>query len=113
MTTPDTNPMQHLRHAADVTRMLLAYSVRSATKFVSPNTVVRAHRITLAGRIDKRDKGIDIRLKIGRPNYHERLFIKACLSAGEPFPVKRVRLAHFRPRKPVKAKRIGKGKKRT
>jgi hypothetical protein len=92
--------------------MLIINGARTATKFVDRQTVVRAHRVTFGGRIDGRDKSLDIRVKIGRPNYHEQQFIRDCNAAHEPFPIRKVRLAQFRPRKPVKTKRVGKGKKR-
>lgn len=78
---------------------LVHLEARRATKFVTPNRVISAQRITYQGRIDRRDATIDIRLKIGKPNYHERRFIKDCIKAGEPFPVKNIKLAYFRPRK--------------
>jgi hypothetical protein len=82
-----------------VVAKLLAYDARRATKVLTPNCVVSAQRVTWGGRIDKRAKSIQIALKIGAPNYHERQFIKDCIKAGEPFPVKKVKLAFFRPRK--------------
>lgn len=108
MTAPKLiDPIAQLRHVNDVVRMLLAYQVKTATKFITPKLVVRAHRITIQGRIDRRERSVDIRVKIGIPNYHERLFVKDCIKAGEPFPVKKVRLAHFRV-----IKRKAKGKKK-
>lgn len=66
-----------------------------ATKYLSPNQIIRATRLTYKGRIDKRDPNIDIRLKLGRPNYAERQFIKDCKKSGVLFPVKRVQLKFF------------------
>lgn len=75
---------------------LIGCDVRRATKYLSPKLVVVAHRIVRGGKLDKRDKNIDIRLKIGAPNIHERAFIKDCITAGEPFPVKKIQIACFR-----------------
>lgn len=101
---------------------LIVQKVRRATKYVSPKLVIRAHRI-VGGRalgndpkVDGRSNEIDIRVKIGPPNFHERQFIGDCVKAGEPFPVKKIQFAHFRPLKPevkarAKAKRAARKKK--
>ena len=83
---------------------LVDNDARRATKFAAPNYVVSAQRITWGGRIDKRDRRVQISLKIGTPNYHERKFIKDCVKAGESFPIKKIKLAFFRPRKSKKKK---------
>jgi hypothetical protein len=83
---------------------LVNNDARRATKFAAPNHVVSAQRVTWGGRIDKRDRRIQISLKIGTPNYHERKFIKDCIKADEPFPVKKIKLTFFRPRKSKKKK---------
>lgn len=88
-----------MKYLNEVVGALLEHKLRRATKFVSPSYVIRAHRIFAGDRIDNRDKAIDIRLKIGTPNFHERKFIKDCLKAGEPFPVKKIRFAVIRPPK--------------
>lgn len=93
------------KYVDKVVEALLKFELRRATKFVSPTHVVTAHRITYGGRIDRRDKSIDIRLKIGKPNFHERKIIKDCIAAGEPFPVRKIRFAHFRPRPKKRKKR--------
>ena len=84
---------------------LVTTDARRATKFIAPNHVVSAQRVAWGGHIDKRDRHIQISLKIGTPNYHERKFIKDCIKAGESFPIKKIKLAFFRPRKPKKTKR--------
>lgn len=51
--------------------------------------------VATAVRIEKprkRARYIEIRLKLGKPNFRERLFIKACKKAGEPFPIKKIQL---------------------
>ena len=76
---------------------LVGQSVKRATKYIDPKTVITATRVTYKGKIDKRDSTIDVRLKIGAPNYQERIFIKQCKKAGERFPVKRIQLKHINP----------------
>ena len=61
-------------------------------------TVVRAHRVSYDGKPDIYG-ALDLRIKIGKPNYHERKFIADCNAADEPFPVRKVQLAYFRKRK--------------
>lgn len=63
-----------------------------ATKYISPSEVISATRIVRGGRIDGRDRRTDIQVKVGSPNYLQRLFIKAAQKAGEPFPVRKVQL---------------------
>src|ERR1035437_6847156 len=93
-----------MKYLDQVVTTLLATGARRATKFIAPNYAMSTQRVTWGERIDKRDKRIQISLKIGTPNYHERKFIKACVKAGEPFPVKKIKLAFFRPRKSKKKK---------
>ena len=82
---------------------LLDARARSAVKYISPKQIVRAtQRLGRNGRLGTRDHA-DIVLTIGRPNYVERKFIKACLKAGEPFPVKKVQLKY----PPTKRKKTG------
>ena len=86
-----------MKHLANTIDILLGCGVRRATKYVSPTHVIVAHRITYGGTKPRKDAAaIDIRLKIGKPNYHERDFIKDCIKAGVPFPVRKVQLVHFR-----------------
>lgn len=60
--------------------------IKSATKYVSPKLVVRATRF------GKPQTDTDIRLKIGRPNYTERKFIKKCEKAEMSFPIKNIQI---------------------
>lgn len=94
-----------MKHIEATVTALIDNGARRATKFIAPSFVVSAQRVTWGNRIDKRDKRIQIALKIGTPNYHERQFIKDCLKAGEPFPVKKIKLTFFRPCKPKKKRR--------
>ena len=86
----------YLLYLPHVVEMLISNGARTATKFVDRRTVVRAHRIVNGNKIDGRNKTLDIRVKIGTPNYHERKFIKDCMRVNMAFPVSGVRLAHFR-----------------
>jgi hypothetical protein len=78
-----------------VTRVVeacLELDIRQATVYISPDLVVRATRRhkPQSGRC----AGIHTELVVtlGKPNYLERLFIKACKQSGEPFPVKKIQL---------------------
>jgi hypothetical protein len=69
---------------------ILNGSARKATKFLSARQVVKA--TIRGGKIDKRDRRVEILFTVGRPNYEERQFIKVAEAAGEAFPVKRVQI---------------------
>jgi hypothetical protein len=62
-----------------------------ATAFASPSKTVKVTRV---GTLDRRERNTYLRVTIGRPNYAERKFIKACQKAGEPFPVRKVQLSY-------------------
>lgn len=66
--------------------------VQKATKYVSEKEVITATRI---GKKRKGSRSIDIHLKIGKPNFLERKFIKDCKKAGVSFPVKKIQLKHY------------------
>jgi hypothetical protein len=70
-------------------------TVWKATKYISPNFVVKATRKRFGAKInpDNLSEGIcEICLTLGRPNYAEREFIKLCKKAGEKFPVKNIQI---------------------
>lgn len=67
-----------------------------ATLYESERDVITATRRRFKGKFGQGN--VDIILKIGRPNYVEREFIKACKKAGEPFPVKKVQLKLYNPK---------------
>lgn len=69
-----------------------AVVTRKATYYVSPKYVVSA---ALRGKPNKRARSTEIVVKIGKPNYAERKFIKLCLKAGEPFPMKKIQLKFY------------------
>ena len=60
-----------------------------ATKYVCVDHVLKATRKTYGGKIGN-GRTVDIVLTIGKPNYPERQFIKACLKAGEKFPIRKI-----------------------
>lgn len=85
-------------HVNQVLRHVLSFSaIKRATKFVSEREVVRATRIhcKALGQKPRKGSNVEIRLTVGKPNYAERVFIKNCLAANEPFPVKKVQLKYF------------------
>ena len=47
-----------------------------AIKYINSNHIIRAVRRTFKGKIDKRDKTINISFSVGKPNFAEREFIK-------------------------------------
>ena len=73
-----------------------------ATKFLSPVMVVKATRPHL---FDRRSRGQTVVVTIGKPNYRERKFLKACKAAGEPLPVKKIQLQAPKKRKKPATKR--------
>lgn len=64
----------------------------TATKYVAENHVIRATAVLYGGRLRSKRSNEEIVLTIGRPNYRERRFIRACKKAGEPFPVRKIQL---------------------
>lgn len=75
--------------------LLADFTVRKVTKFVSPDFIVRATR-QWKGRANQRSTTVIF--TVGKPNFRERQFVKACLKAGEPFPIKKIQLK-FWPKK--------------
>lgn len=71
-----------------VVALLVKTGSRKATKYISEKEVITATRRTYDGRILRGN--VDVVLKIGKPNYAEREFIKTLKQAGEPFPVKKI-----------------------
>jgi hypothetical protein len=74
---------------AVVEAILTIEDARKITKYVSPTlTIKAARRFKFTKRVTRKE----VLLTIGAPNYMERLFIKACLKSGEPFPVKKLQI---------------------
>ena len=77
----------------DVIEVLMRSGARRATKYLRPEAVISACRPLFNGRVeDGRDTRTTIVVKLGRPNFDERKFIKTCQKAGEPFPVRKIQL---------------------
>ncbi len=72
-----------------VTQLALGPGVYRATKFLGPDLVVRATR---PHKYDRRNRSNTVIVTVGKPNYREREFIKACKKAGEPLPVKKIQI---------------------
>jgi hypothetical protein len=79
------------RYLPHVLNALLTSGARRATKFVRKDLVVTVTQRRERGKLPKRGT-LDFSVKIGRPNFSEREFIHSCRKAGEPFPVKKIRL---------------------
>lgn len=80
-----------MEHVAATVMAVLDNDAHRATKYVSPKEVVRATRVLLGGKINRRDK-TRVVLTIGRPNFREREFIKLVGKAGAEFPFKKIQL---------------------
>lgn len=87
------------KFVGQVITQLVSSEAHSATKYLSPTEVITATRRLVRGKVDRR-RNIEIVLKLGRPNYDEREFIRNAKKAGEPFPIKRILL-----KSPPKAKK--------
>lgn len=82
---------------------LLATGASQALKYVSPTEVITATRLTYRGAKARKfaaGRRLEVRLTVDRPNYLARRFVKACIKAGEPFPVMKIQLRY--PPKPRK-----------
>lgn len=78
-----------LRACARVTEAVIFGPIKQATVYISPKLTVKA---TLQGDEQNNKEARTVVLTVGRPNYAERKFIKLCLEAKEPFPVKKIQL---------------------
>lgn len=81
-------PMNAISNTIEI---LLRTDSKRATKFLDEHLIVRATRKLYHGKLNRREDP-EIVLSIGRPNYLERKFIKACVKAGESFPIKKIQL---------------------
>lgn len=76
---------------------LIDRRARTATLFMTPTCTVRASRRLWEGKLPSRSVSrTDINLTIGQPNAAARAFIKKAKRAGEPFPIRKVRLSFVR-----------------
>lgn len=70
---------------------------RKATKYLSPNLVVKASRRHAPRR---GERNVEIVVTVGRPNYDERYTIALAKKAGEKFPIRKVQLKYWNKPKP-------------
>ena len=75
---------------AKVVEATLKSGAVKGTYFVSPTEIIRVTRRRYDGKFAAKGM-IELLVSVGRPNYQERLFVKRCQKAGEPFPVKKIR----------------------
>ncbi len=75
---------------SDLAEVILFDGAKRATKYLSEKETIKATRRLYNGKIDKRNKRVEILFTIGSPNYAEREFIKKAKKAGEPFPMKKI-----------------------
>ena len=76
-------------------------TIRKATKYISPTTVVKA---SLRHKYSTRHNQEEFVLTLGKPNYDERHFIKKCIDSKESFPVKKIQFKFWHKKKSKKAK---------
>jgi hypothetical protein len=82
---------------AAVLGALVASDSKTAVKYLSPKLVVKA---TWHNKPRGRNRMEHAVVTFGAPGYKQQRFIDACLTAGEPFPVKKVQLTAW----PIKCK---------
>lgn len=83
----------------EVINSLLNSKAFKATKYVTPNKIIRVVRTRYGSKFLKGN--IEMTVTIGRPNFLERKFVKLCVESGEGFPVKKVQLK-FPPKAVIK-----------
>lgn len=82
---------------AQVCGALAASDAKTATKYLDEKTTVKA---TWRFKPNNKHSREEMIVTFGTPNYLDRIFIKKCKKAGEPFPIKKVQLRAY----PKKAK---------
>ena len=65
--------------------------IYQATKYCSPVLTVKATRPRFRGKL-LNGRTLTAIVTIGKPNFAERQFIKACQRAREPFPIKKLQV---------------------
>ena len=81
-----------LKVFGDLAKAILDGGAIQAIKYFSPKLSLKATRKLFNGKIDKRDRQIEIVFTVGSPNFAERRFIHQAVKAGEPFPIKKLQL---------------------
>lgn len=79
--------MRLLKDVGNFALAMRVQGIKQATQYIASNLVVK---LTRQGRLDRRGRHVSFVLTVGRPNYVEAKFIKACKRAGEPLPVRKV-----------------------
>lgn len=81
---------QPFSHVASVIQTLASNpKITSGAKYLAPDRVVKVTRQRKKVRGDKAETFL---VTIGRPNFLGRRFVKQCIKAGEPFPIKKVQI---------------------
>lgn len=80
---------QHLHKLIDTVQRSGAHS---GVKYIGPKVVLKATQRKYKRGGYQRHRA-EILVTFGPPNHRERAFIKACLKAKEPFPVKKIQLS--------------------
>lgn len=80
-----------------VVQALMCGDVYSAVRYISPKFRIKATR-RLNGSLAL---GGEIVLSFGRPNFLERIFVKQCIKADVPFPVRKIQLRFWPKRRDV------------
>lgn len=73
--------------------------VKKVTKYLAEDLVVK-----MTSRQKKpggRPRQVEYVLTVGRPNYAEHKFIKACTKAGEKFPVRKAQYKYYKGKEAV------------
>lgn len=83
---------QPYSHVALAIQAVVTHGAHAATKYLSPKHVVKVTQRLAAGKLPRKGGNLDFVVTVGSPNFADRLFIKQCIKAGEPFPVKKLRL---------------------
>lgn len=79
-----------------VVEAVLSTEAVQAIKYLSPKVRVSAVRRVYSGRVDKGHT--EVLIVIGRPNVKQQSFIKDCVKAIEPFPIKNMQVK-YQPKK--------------
>lgn len=82
-----------MKELSYLTRMIAAMidpKLRTATAFIAPDYTMRLSRVSRHQRKNGRSRTFS--LTLGKPNFEAQQFVKACVKAGEPFPIKKLKL---------------------
>ena len=77
---------------AKVVSALIASDCKTAIQYIDAKTVVKA---TWHNKPSGRNRSESLVLSFGAPGFREAAFIKSCIKAGEPFPVKKIQLRAY------------------